>query len=166
MASSTETLIPLIRERIVSAGMDVSALGEEKFAKLVDLYKVRIKTLSEFAVLTDCFFKDDFAVDAKGKRKYLDKKENIENLMVFAGRLEALEEFTCGNIENVCRDIAEKNGLKAAQIIHPTRMAISGKTGGAGLFEMMELLGKQRVIERMKGTHGVIPKSETTSSGA
>ncbi|MFC1570874.1 hypothetical protein ACFL4E_03725, partial [Candidatus Omnitrophota bacterium] len=40
--------------------------------------------------------------------------------------------------------------LKPAQLIHPTRMAISGKTGGAGLFEMMELLGKDRVLERME----------------
>jgi len=151
MASSTEKLMPLIRKRLVEAGMDVSVLGDEKFTKLVDLYKIRIKTLSEFAGLTECFFRDDFTVDEKGRRKYLDKKENKENLKVFADRLEGLEEFTCGNIENVCRCLAEKNGLKAAQIIHPTRMAISGKTGGAGLFEIMELLGKHKVIERMRG---------------
>jgi len=51
----------------------------------------------------------------------------------------------------MCREIAEERSLKAAQIIHPTRLAISGKTKGAGLFEMMELLGKAKVLKRMRG---------------
>jgi glutamyl-tRNA synthetase len=45
----------------------------------------------------------------------------------------------------------EERGIKAAAVIHPTRMAISGKTKGAGLFEIMEVLGKEKVINRMKG---------------
>ena len=40
--------------------------------------------------------------------------------------------------------------MKAGHIIHPTRMAVSGKTKGAGLFEMMEVLGKDRVLARMR----------------
>jgi glutamyl-tRNA synthetase len=46
--------------------------------------------------------------------------------------------------------MAKERNLKASQIIHPTRMAISGKTSGAGLFEMMEVLGKTKVVERMR----------------
>jgi glutamyl-tRNA synthetase len=46
--------------------------------------------------------------------------------------------------------MVEEKKIKAGQVIHPTRVAISGKTTGAGLFEMMEVLGKSKVIERMK----------------
>ena len=46
--------------------------------------------------------------------------------------------------------MAEEKGLKAGQVIHPTRVAISGKTTGAGLFEMMETLGKDKVLERIR----------------
>ena len=51
-------------------------------------------------------------------------------------------------------EIMEEKNLKPAGIIHPTRIAISGKTQGAGLFEMMEVLGKEKVLERMRKASG------------
>jgi glutamyl-tRNA synthetase len=150
MASDTGKLATLLKEHLALANIDISMMPEDKFLSLVELYKVRIKTLDEFYVLTDCFFVDDFEVEEKGKKKYLDNQENQENLKVFADALGEMEDFSHEKIEEVCRRIAEERSLKAGQIIHPTRMAISGKTKGAGLFEMMELLGKEKVIERMR----------------
>jgi len=126
-------------------------INDDYLTRIVEAYKIRIKLLPEFwaANLTDFFFKDDFIYDEKGKSKHLGKPENIENLKVFAERLEKLAKFTHSEIEKICREVAEEKGLKASKIIHPTRMAISGKTSGAGLFEMMEILGKERVIKRM-----------------
>jgi len=151
MKKKTEDLVPLIKEQLQAAGLDTSTVSDEYLSKIVDLYKIRMKTLSEFVELTDCFFRDDFTMDEEGKKKFLDKEENKGNISLFADRLEGLEDFSQENIENICREIAEEKSLKAAGIIHPTRMAISGKTGGAGLFEMMELLGKEKVIKRMRG---------------
>jgi len=151
MKEKTEELLPLLKGQLSAAKIDISGVTDEYFLKLIDLYKVRMKTLSDFAELTECFFKDDFTMDEEGKKKFLDKEENKENIRIFADRLEGLEDFSHENIEKTCRDIAEERGLKAAGIIHPTRIAISGKTKGAGLFEMMELLGKEKVLERMRG---------------
>jgi glutamyl-tRNA synthetase len=146
MRKKTEDLLPLIKDQLVAAGVDDSFI-----LKLIDLYKIRLKTLREFVEKTDCFFRNDFSVEEDGKRKYLDKPENIENLKVLADRLEALDEFNPAAIEAVFRNLAEERGLKAAQLIHPARMAVSGKTSGAGLFEMMELLGKAKVLKRLRG---------------
>ena len=52
--------------------------------------------------------------------------------------------------EEVFRTLADERQLKPAALIHPARMAISGKTSGAGLFEMMEVLGRERVVARMR----------------
>lgn len=150
MAMETGKLLPLIKPYIESAGIDLSKVSDEKFSKLIDLYKMRIKTLSEFPGMTDWFFKNDFEIDEKGKRKYLENAENKESLKLFVEGLKDLEDFSHEKTEEVCRSIAEEKTLKPAQLIHPTRMAISGKTGGAGLFEIMELLGKDKVLERMK----------------
>lgn len=150
MKKKTKELLPLIKSQLLTAGMDISGVTDEYISKLVKLYKIRIKTLHEFVELADCFFKDDFTMDEEGKRKYLDKEENKENIRIFADRLEGLEDFSHENIEKICRDLVEEKELKASSIIHPTRMAISGKTRGAGLFEMMEILGKEKVIERMR----------------
>ena len=152
MKKTTEELLPLIKNQLLTAGFDMSGVTDDYISKLVDLYKIRIKTLRELGDLADWFFKDDFAMDEEGKRKYLDKEENKDNIRIFADRLDGLEDFSHENIEKICRDIAEERELKAADIIHPTRLAISGKTKGAGLFEVMELLGKEKVIKRMRGT--------------
>jgi glutamyl-tRNA synthetase len=53
-------------------------------------------------------------------------------------------------LEAQFRNFAESHGIKSAVIIHPVRLAISGKTGGPGLFEFLELMGKQNTFERMK----------------
>lgn len=151
MKEKTEELLPLIKDQLLTAGFDMSVVTDDYISKLVDLYKIRIKTLRELGDLADWFFKDDFTMDEEGKRKYLDKEENKENVKIFADRLDELEDFSHENIEKICRDIAEERELKAADIIHPARMAISGKTRGAGLFEAMELLGKEKVIKRMRG---------------
>ncbi|MBD3426981.1 MAG: glutamate--tRNA ligase [Candidatus Omnitrophica bacterium] len=153
-STGTKELADLLSRHLAESGIDISGMPDENFRELVGLYKVRIKTLGEFYELTDCFFTDDYAVEEKGRRKYLEPAGNRENLKVFADALEGLEEFSHERIESICRDIAEERDLKAAQIIHPTRMAISGKTRGAGLFEMMELLGKSKVIERMRRAAG------------
>ena len=150
MKEKTEELLPHIKDKLLAAGFDISGVKDDYISKLVDLYKIRIKTLNEFGDLADWFFKDDFTMDEEGKRKHLDKKENKDNIRIFADRLEGLEDFSHESIEKICRDIAEERELKAADIIHPTRMAISGKTKGAGLFEVMELLGKEKVIKRMR----------------
>jgi len=151
-AKKKEELLPLIKNQMQDAG--VSVPSDDALLKVMDLYKMRMKTLSEFARMTDHFFTDDYSVEEKGVEKYLTSPESKKILREFSGRLQKMKEFSHSAIEKECRQMAEENGLKAAQIIHPTRVAISGKTTGAGLFEMMEILGKDKVIERLQKAAG------------
>ena len=79
-AKGTEELLPSIKSRLVAAGFDVSQISDGYVSKVLDLYKVRLKTLEEFLELADCFFTDDFAVDEEGNKKYLDSEENKPGL--------------------------------------------------------------------------------------
>ena len=144
-----EELVLLLQESIKKKGYSPESIGQEKFKELIEMYRVRFKTAGDFTDLTDCFFTDDYIVEEKGAKKYLSSDEDKDLLRQYAAKLERLADFAKENIENACRELAEEKDIKAAKIIHPTRVAISGKTGGAGLFEMMELIGKVKVIERM-----------------
>jgi glutamyl-tRNA synthetase len=147
-------LLPLVRSGLEAAGIDASAVGADYLARLLGLYKVRLKTLNDFPAMTDCFFSDSFAVEEEGKAQ-LEKPESREFLSVLAGLLDGLDPFTHDAIEKVFRDFVKERKLKAGQVIHPARMAVSGKTKGAGLFEMMEVLGRQRTVERLRrAAHG------------
>jgi len=72
MKKKTEVLLPLLKEQLLAANIDISEVTEDYLTMLIDLYKIRMKALSEFVELTECFFKDDFTMDEEGKKKFLD----------------------------------------------------------------------------------------------
>ena len=150
MRRKTEELLPLLKEHLRGAGRDLGKADDAYLAKVLDLYKVRIKTLSEFWDLTDFFFKDDFVVDEAGRAKHLSSDESKALVRGFAAAIEPLTDFSHASLEKALEQFIEEKAVKAAAVIHPTRLAVSGITKGAGLFEMMELLGRERVLERMK----------------
>jgi len=149
MKKSASELLAPIRDQLSREGWG-AGMSDGELSKLIDMYKIRIKTFREFAELTESFFKDDFAVEEEAKKKYLDRPESRDLLRELAGRLEALDDFKQEKIEAVCRSLAQARGLKAADLIHPSRLAVTGKTRGAGLFELMELLGREKVIRRLR----------------
>jgi len=144
-------LLPLLKDQLRRDGFDLSAVSDDKLGRALELYRVRIKTLREFGALADFLLRDDFAVDEEARAKYLGPVSNKDNVREFAGRLAALDDFRRERIEAVCRELAEERKLKAAEIIHPARLAVSGKMKGAGLFEIMELLGRETTLRRMRG---------------
>ncbi len=149
-AKSASELFGPIRERLLKQGYIKEDINEEYILKVIELYKTRFKTFDEFLSLTTCFFKDDYKFEEKPFRKYLEDKEAKELLRKFAERLKILDKFKAAEIEEICRQIAEEEKVKTAKLIHPTRVAISGLSVGAGLFEMMEVLGKEKVISRLE----------------
>ena len=62
----------------------------------------------------------------------------------------SVDNFTKIEIEKIIKKLAEDKGIKLGEIIHPTRLALSGVSKGPGLYEMIEVLGKNRVSCRLK----------------
>jgi glutamyl-tRNA synthetase len=149
MKASNARLVPLVRKCLETAGLTLAGIQDAYVSKVLDLYKVRAKTLSELPPMIDCFFREDLVYDEEGK-KHLEKPESREHLALLADRLAGITDFSHPTIEAVFREFAEERGIKIGPIVHPARMAVSGKTKGAGLFEMMEVLGRERVVARMR----------------
>lgn len=149
MGKTPDDLLPLVKERLAGTA-ERGTDDDERLKKIIALFQPRAKTLSEMISMTDYFFTDSYTVDEKGKEKYLTGDDDLKAVKLFAEKLDAAEEFTHGSAEEICRALAGELGVKAGAVIHPTRMALSGKTAGAGLFEMMEVLGKDKVLERMR----------------
>ena len=150
MRKSAAELSSLLDIRLKTEGFDISRVPPEKRAAIAEAYKIRIKTLSEFSPLADFFYRDDYAVEEEGRKKHLDPPEAKALLGLLAERLAPLEPFAHDGLEAAVRVLAEEKSIKPAAIIHPARMAVSGKTRGAGLFEIMELLGRETVLRRLK----------------
>lgn len=125
------------------------SMDDGRLLKLVTLYQPRIKKISDFLPATECFFTDDFLID-EDAGDLLREKGKSARLSEFSERLAALDPFNETNIEKCLRSFAEEIGIKAAGVIHPVRAALTGQTRGAGLFEIMIVLGKDRCVTRIK----------------
>lgn len=125
------------------------AENKEYFAKLVDTVRVRVKTLQEVADASAYFFKDVEAYDEKGVAKHF-KPEAAELLEKCIAALEADEVFDLTSTEAIYNTIAADNGLALGKVIHPTRLALTGRTVSPGMFDVMVLLGKEKTLARMR----------------
>ena len=118
--------------------------------KLLELLRERAKKLTDFAEGAEYFFRDPEDYDPQGQKKHWkDRRQTAERLRLLRDRLADLEDFDETSVESATRGLAEELGISAAKLIHPTRLAVSGRTFGPGLFEMLALLGKETVLRRL-----------------
>lgn len=115
--------------------------------RVCKLMKPRLRLLSEIDKRGRFFFSDDFDYDQNALNKHLDQKI-LEIIKKFLASMQTIEPFDARTIEQSLRDFAPENNLKAQDIIHPLRVFITGQEGGPGLFETLELVGKDRCIRR------------------
>ncbi|HHX22635.1 MAG: glutamate--tRNA ligase [Tepidanaerobacteraceae bacterium] len=145
----TEMTIPFM----VKKGIITENEAKEKFdhiKKVVDVSRDRAKTLDELADTIAFFFKDITEYEEKGIKKHFSKNDAAKLLTLGADALEELEEFTHDKTEEAFRNLTAEMGVKTAKLIHPTRLAISGRTIGPGLFDIIVLLGKEVTVKRMR----------------
>ncbi len=120
--------------------------------RVVPLVTDRMKTLEEVAPLTDFFFGDMPKYDSKAVEKWLKSSDDGVTLAKILPRLEgiAADQFTVNLIEAAVRSGIEELGVPSPQVIHPLRVALTGRTVGPGLFETMAAMGKEKVLYRLK----------------
>ncbi len=141
-----EMAIPfLIKEGIISEGQE---LDMEWLSRAVNSLKERVRTLVELANSLKYYILEYVEIDPKAKEKFL-KPENIKNLSELHEILTRLTDFTAAEIEKVFHSFAEKHGIKLGAIAQPVRVAITGGTASPGLFEVLEIVGKDKVLKRL-----------------
>lgn len=146
-----EKILPEVKPFFIKDGyVDEAwfAENEEYFAKLVDTVRVRVKTLQEIADASDYFFKDVESYDEKGVAKHF-KTEAVALLEQCIAAVEADDVYSLETTEAAYNKIAADNGLALGKVIHPTRLALTGRTVSPGMFDVMVLLGKKKTLERL-----------------
>ncbi|MFH1847821.1 MAG: glutamate--tRNA ligase [Candidatus Omnitrophota bacterium] len=143
-----ETLTNSLKEILAKEGALKDNTDPEWFAKVVELYRERMARLNDIIALTDFLFKDEVAYDEKAVQKHF--KENAKDILEKAvDGFKKLGAFDAASVEGCVRSLADQLGLKASKIIHPVRIAATGKSAGAGLFETLAVLGKEKTIKNI-----------------
>ena len=126
-------------------------LGERQawFLAVLALLVPRAKRLTDFAPQAAFFFGDEIAYDEAAVAKHLKVEGAAAHLSALAAALAVLPEFDIASTEAALRGVAEARGIKAGALIHAVRVAVTGKTVSPGLFEVLTLVGRTRVHERL-----------------
>lgn len=141
----TDQILPLLIEK---GYVQEDNFDRNYVVSLVKLFQGRLNTLADFIDWADFFFVKDIKIDPAAKEKFLSQDLSHE-FKLFSERLKALEKFDIAAIEESFRQMAKELNTEAKALIHPIRVALTGKTVGPGLFEVIYYLGKTRTEERL-----------------
>ena len=116
---------------------------------VLELLKPRVKRLGEFAFVGRFFFDDRVEYEPGAVDKHLRAAGMGGHLDALDATLARLADFGTASLEAALRRVADERGVKAAALIHATRVAITGRTASPGLFETMALVGRERTHTRL-----------------
>ena len=104
---------------------------------------------ADFAAQGAFFFKEEVAYDEAAVAKHLTTEGTAAHLKALAEAFAALPEFDVASTEAALRQVAEARGLKAGTLIHAVRVAVTGSAVSPGIFEVLALVGRPRVLARL-----------------
>jgi glutamyl-tRNA synthetase len=126
------------------------------FAAVLELLTPRAKRLTDFVEVGNFFFSDMVQYDPAAVEKHLRAPGMIDHLRALDAAFASLPAFDAASTEAALRATAEARGVKAASLIHATRVAITGKTASPGLFDVLALVGRERVHARFAAAEQIV----------
>ena len=139
-----DLIIPFLKEKkYIQEDFD-----RQKIKNSVDLFKGRMDTFLEFLERADFVFVDELTIDPEAFAKHLSLGRGKE-FRLLSEKFSQAEPFDVATTEKVFRKLVTELGIKASDLVHPVRVAITGRDVGPGLFETVVLLGKEKTVERL-----------------
>src|SRR5690606_42129791 len=146
---SAGEIIELIRPSLVEDGPWRDDFDAARTNRVIELLKPRSKRLTDFAPPFRLFVADRVERDPAAVAKHLGDTAAREHLAALREQLAGTEPFDAATLEPVVRALAEARGIKAGTIIHAARVAVTGQTVSPGIFDVLELVGRDRVLARI-----------------
>jgi glutamyl/glutaminyl-tRNA synthetase len=152
-------LLQRIEGRLREAGLWRDTFADSESAwimQVLELLKPRVKKLDQLIDEMSPFLVDQPEIEPAAAAKHL--SPGIRPVLgELATTLGILEPFDAATIEQALRATAERAGVKAAALIHATRVAMTGRAVSAGLFEVLVLLSRGVVVTRLRRSVNYIP---------
>jgi glutamyl-tRNA synthetase len=126
-------------------------IADEKYlCAVLAIVKEKIKLLSELPEWTSYFFTEDYEFDPAAAEKVFGKSEAATRLSALREEFRKIDNWNAGPIESTLKALAQKLGCKTGDLVHPARVAVSGRSVGPSLYHMLEVMGKERVLTRFE----------------
>ena len=154
-------LLRRIEDRLRAGGLwrDTLTTTESGWTvSVLELLKPRVRNFDQLVEELRPFLVEEPEIDTAAAAKHL-VPEIRPLLGEFAGRLEQLQPFDAATVEQALRGSAVAAGVKAASLIHAVRVAVTGRAVSAGLFDLLVLLGRDRIVNRLRRAVSYTPNA-------
>ncbi len=150
-SSDPKRVATLLQPFLEQAGLgaEANAMPEGWLEQLVVALRERCKTLVEMATMAAPYVQRDIVIEEDAAKKHL-TPDITPALSRFADRVAALAEFSHAALEKAFKEVLDEHGLRMGQLAQPVRVTLTGRTASPGLFEVMELLGRERTLARLQ----------------
>jgi len=142
-------ILRVTKYKICETGEEISI---DQLKKIIGLEQERMKKISEVDELTEFFFKKELEYDPKILAwKDMSQDEVIKNLELVQNTLGKTDhkKYTTENLERILRGLSQDNKLEPGKILWPLRVALTGRKASPGVFEVAEILSKEKVLKRI-----------------
>ena len=131
------------------AGIDTNRHPLAYVKAALDTCAGKFKTFHELPAYAGFYFTDTIEYDPEAVKKDF-VPENKPRLEKLRDAFAALPAFDAASVEAALKDTAKALGVKVGVLVHPARLAVTGKTSGPSLYHLLEVLGKEKVLGRME----------------
>ena len=129
---------------------------------MLAIVKPKIKLLKDLPEWIAPFFTDELSYDPAAVAKNLkandEGTEAVKRLQALSEAFSKLTIWDTASLEATLKETATSLGIKTGELVHPARVAASGRSVGPGLYEMLEILGRERTLNRF--ATGIVKSSE------
>ena len=146
-AMDMDRYVAFASEALQTAGISLQGYDPSYIKSALATCKEKLKQFTDAKAFADFYFVDRVEIE-EASRKDL-TPENKRVLQTVRESVAAMPDFTADNIGAMIKKVAASLGVKAGPVVHPTRLACTGKTVGPSLYHLMEVLGKERILQRI-----------------
>ena len=148
--ASVDRLVDLLGERLIAKGWLSPGFDRAWLGRIVEVIRDRMKTLSDIEEEHGFFFAQTIEYQEDAVDKFLRQDGVAEHLLELKGRLSALPVFDAAQIEQATRQLIAERQLQSKDLIHPARVAVTGRAVSPPLFESMSIIGKDATLKRLE----------------
>ncbi|MEK7864836.1 MAG: glutamate--tRNA ligase family protein, partial [Nitrospirota bacterium] len=149
--SNPEDLADMVMPFLENAGIIQRGqiIDRQWLSKAIKTLQERAKTLVELAKSLRYYIAEDIVYDEKAKAKFLNEK-SMPYLRELKEGIESISDFSVHELEKVFKSIVEKHGIKLGALAQPARTATTGLAESPGIFEVFEVLGRNKTVKRLE----------------
>ncbi|HJT81690.1 MAG TPA: glutamate--tRNA ligase family protein [Chthoniobacterales bacterium] len=131
---------------------NIVVTDETYLQQVLKIVQGKVKLFRDLPEWTAYFFTEDYPFDPAAFEKVFGKPEAASRLAAVADAFAQSPAWDAASLESILKGLTEKLGCKIGDLVHPVRIAVSGRAVGPSLYHMLEVMGKDRVLARFERT--------------